>query len=72
MKTFWESSATKAVLLYLVLQVLLTLSPMLDARDIDPWALGKALVGAAVVLLGNALRPDIRTGINVLDKGNRG
>lgn len=69
MKTFLESSATKAVLIYLALQLLMTLSPMLDARHIDPWALVKALVGAAIVLLGNALRPDVRTGIKLLDRG---
>lgn len=59
MKTFFESTATKAVLFYLALQLLMVLSPMMDARDIDPWALGKALVGAVIVLIGNALRPDI-------------
>ena len=72
MKSFWESSATKAVLIYLALQLLLTLSPMIDAREIDPWAIAKALVAAGVVLLGNALRPDVKTGIGLLDKGNRG
>lgn len=71
MKTFFESSATKAVLIYLALQLLMTLQPMLDAREIDGWALVKAIVGAGVVLLGNALRPDIRTGIKALDAGNR-
>ncbi len=72
MKSFWESSATKAVLIYLALQLLLTLSPMIDAREIDPWAIAKALVAAGIVLLGNALRPDVKTGIGLLDKGNRG
>ena len=70
MKTFFESSATKAILIYLAIQLLMTLQPMLDSREIDGWALVKALVGAAIVLLGNALRPDIRTGIKALDAGN--
>ncbi len=70
MKSFFESSATKAILIYLALQLLMTLSPMLDAKQIDPWALAKALIGAAIVLLGNALRPDIVTGIKALDAGN--
>jgi hypothetical protein len=70
-KTFFESSATKAVLIYLALQLLLTLSPMLDAREIDGWALAKAVIGAGIVLLGNALRPDVQTGIKLLDAGNR-
>lgn len=70
MKTFFESNATRAVLIYLALQLLMTLSPMLDAGQIDPWALAKALVGAAIVLLGNALRPDIQTGVGLFDKGN--
>ena len=70
MKSFFESSATKAVLIYLALQLLMTLQPMLDARDIDPWALVKALIGAAIVLLGNALRPDVRTGFKAFDAGN--
>jgi len=68
MKTFWESSATKAVILYLGLQLLLTLSPMLDSHDIDPWAIAKALVAAAVVLLGNAFRPDVKTGLPLFDR----
>lgn len=70
MKTFFESSATKAVLIYLALQLLMTLSPMLDAHDIDGWALAKALIGAGIVLLGNALRSDVQTGIKVLDTRN--
>ena len=72
MKSFFDSTATKAVLIYLALNLLMTLQPMLDAKAIDGWALVKALVGAGIVLLGNALRPDVRTGIAVLDKGNRG
>lgn len=70
MKTFLESSATKAVLIYLALNLLMTLSPMLDAKQLDPWALVKALVGAGIVLLGNAMRPDIKTGVPLLDRGN--
>lgn len=70
MKTFMQSTATKAVLIYLALNLLMTLSPMLDAKQIDIWALVKALVGAGIVLLGNAMRPDIRTGVPMLDKGN--
>lgn len=72
MKSFFESSATKAVLIYLALQLLMTLQPMLDQREIDGWALVKALIGAGIVLLGNALRPDVRTGVGILDRGNRG
>lgn len=72
MKTFLESSATKAVLIYLALNLLMTLSPMLDKEEINPWGIAKALVGAAIVLLGNAMRPDIKTGVPVLDRGNRG
>lgn len=59
MKTFFESSATKAVLFYLMLQLLMALSPMMESHEIDPWALGKAVIGAAVVLVGNALRSDV-------------
>ncbi len=70
MKTFLQSNATRAVLIYLALNLLMTLSPMLDARELDPWALVKALVGAAIVLLGNAMRPDIQTGVGVLDRNN--
>jgi len=69
-KTFFESTATKAILIYLALQLLMTLQPMLDAKEIDGWALVKALIGAAIVLLGNALRPDVRTGFKALDAGN--
>lgn len=72
MKSFFESSATKAVLIYLALNLLMTLSPMLEAHAIDPWALAKALIGAGIVLLGNALRPDVVTGVAILDRGNRG
>lgn len=71
MKSFFDSSATKAVLIYLALQLLMTLSPMLDAKQLDPWALAKALIGAAIVLLGNALRPDVVTGVKLFDAGNR-
>jgi hypothetical protein len=71
MKTFFESSATKAILIYLALQLLMTLQPMLDpGEEIDGRALVKALVGAGIVLLGNALRPDVRTGIKALDARN--
>jgi hypothetical protein len=71
MKSFFESTATKAILIYLALNLLMALQPMLDAREIDGWALVKALIGAGIVLLGNALRPDVRTGIAALDRGNR-
>ena len=67
MKSFWQSNATKAVLIYLALQILLDLQPMLDAHSVDIWALGKSLIGAAIVLLGNALRSDLTTGIRILD-----
>lgn len=70
MKSFLESNATRAVLIYLALNLLMTLSPMLDAKTLDPWALVKALVGAGIVLLGNAMRPDIKTGIGILDRNN--
>lgn len=71
MKTFWQSNATRAVLIYLALQILIDFQPMLSSHEIDGWALVHSLVGAAIVLLGNALRPDIRTGIKALDAGNR-
>lgn len=71
MKSFFDSSATKAVLIYLALQILMTVQPMLDSHEIDGWALAKALIGAGIVLLGNALRPDIQTGIKAFDAGNR-
>lgn len=71
MKGFFESNATKAVLIYLALQILMALSPMLSSHEIDLWRLAETFVGAAVVLLGNALRSDIKTGVPMLDRKNQ-
>lgn len=71
MKTFLESTATKALLFAIAGQFLLDLLPMIQARSIDPWALVEGQVVLLLVLLGNALRPDVKTGLSLLDKGNR-
>lgn len=72
MKSFSESTVTKAVLIYLALQLLMALQPMIAAKALDPWALLSEIVAAGIMLLGNALRPDVKTGVPLLDKGNRG
>lgn len=70
MKTFLESSATKAILGVLVAHLLLALAPMLDAHAIDWWALGKVAAVDLGALLLNALRADVKTGIAALDWRN--
>lgn len=70
MKTFLESTATKAILGVLVAHLLLALAPMLDAHAIDWWALGKVAAVDLGALLLNAMRPDVKTGVRMLDLGN--
>jgi hypothetical protein len=69
-KTFLESSATKAIMGVLVAHLLLALAPMLDAHAIDWWALGKVAAVDLGALLLNAMRSDVKTGIAALDWRN--
>ena len=65
MKTFFQSSATKALLIALAGQLLFDLVPMLRAHSIDLWALAEGQVVLVLALIGNGLRPDVDTpGLN--------
>lgn len=70
MKTFLESSATKALIGVFLAHLLFALAPMLDAHAIDWWALGKVAAVDLGALLLNAMRSDIKTGVPMLDLGN--
>ncbi len=65
MKTFLESSATKVLLFAIIGQFLKDLLPMVQAHAIDPWALAEGQIVLLILLLGNALRPDVNVpGLN--------
>ncbi len=59
MKSFLQSSATKALLLTLAGQLLFDLIPMLRAHAIDVWALAEGQAVLVAALVANALRPDV-------------
>lgn len=59
MKTFPQSSVTKALLLTAIAQVLVKLEPQLRNHAIDLWALSADLAVILAGLFVNALRPDI-------------
>jgi len=68
MKSFLDSTATKALLLALLFQVTKDLVPMLRAHSIDLWLLAENQIVLLGVLFGNALRPDINApGFNWLN-----
>ena len=65
MKSFLESSATKALLFALAGQLLLDLIPMLRAHAIDLWALAEGQAVLIAALFFNALRSDVNApGLN--------
>lgn len=65
MQGFFQSTATRVLLLVLAGQLLADLVPMLRAHAVDWWALAEGQAVIIAGLVGNALRSDVNApGLN--------
>ena len=69
MRAWTDSKTVKYLILTFVGTVLLQLVPMLQAHEIDWWALGAQAVGTLAAILIRVAQNDIEAPLSILNRG---
>ena len=69
MRNWTDSKTVKYLILTFVGTVLLQLVPMLQAHEIDWWALGAQAVGTLAAILIRVAQNDIEAPLSILNRG---
>jgi len=69
MRAWTDSKTVKYLILTFVGTVLLQLVPMLQAHEIDWWALGAQAVGTLAAVLIRVAQNDIEAPLSILNRG---
>ena len=69
MRNWTDSKTVKYLILTFVGTVLLQLVPMLQAHEIDWWALGAQAVGTLAAVLIRVAQNDIEAPLSILNRG---
>ena len=69
MRNWTDSKTVKYLILTFVGTVLLQLVPMLQAHEVDWWALGAQAVGTLAAILIRVAQNDIEAPLSILNRG---
>ena len=69
MRAWTDSKTVKYLILTFVGTVLLQLVPMLQAHEVDWWALGAQAVGTLAAILIRVAQNDIEAPLSILNRG---